>query len=148
MPKNAKTVTLEVTPEQLAAFEKVLALLPIADEAAVEVTTEDDGPCGAETKAGGACKLKASACRHHGGEVAEVTEAEEAEVEDAPEVTILRKATRKDFIKAAAEQHGVDLTGWSVRDIAASVIAEEVELPEGFDIGEGYRKLIADSYEL
>lgn len=57
-------------------------------------------------------------------------------------VTLLRQSTRKAFI-AAALKEGVDYTGFSTKDIAASVVAGLGTVPAGFEVGAGYRALFA-----
>lgn len=60
----------------------------------------------------------------------------------------LCKSTRKAFVKAVKAEQGIDLAGWSTLDIAASVLAGEVDAPEGFTIGEGYAKVVAERYDI
>ena len=57
-------------------------------------------------------------------------------------VRALCKATRKDFVAAAAKA-GVDFAGMSTQTIAGLCLEDETLIPAGFVIGEGYRALFA-----
>ena len=54
----------------------------------------------------------------------------------------LCKATRKDFVAAAAKA-GTDFAGMSTQTIAGLCLEDERLIPAGFVIGEGYRALFA-----
>lgn len=117
------------------AVAEVLQTLAVEPEAAVEPTV-----CGQPTKAGTPCKAK-TPCRWHG-------EAEAPKAKAAPKTTdakavTLRKATRRDFIAAVKAQQGVDLAGTTTKELARLVVAGEIEEPEGFVVGEGYRKVVS-----
>lgn len=135
-------MTNPLTTEQVAAIAQAVAIavsqtLAAAPEA--PVTEVEPEVCGARTKAGTPCQLKAGRCPHHkGGAKVAPKAAPKAE----RKATLLRKATRKAFVKAAAKEFGVDWVGLSTRQVAEKALAES-RIPAGFDIGAGYRELVS-----